>query len=108
MAGTPDYCSANAIEKYIESYVDHFSLRPHFQLNTTVTSITWEDSRERWRVEFDNGASSRHFDKVVVATGPHARPMVPSFQGQDLFTGSIVHSQAFKRCVVPLEASWYT
>lgn len=95
--GTAAYCSAKTFEEYIESYVDHFHLRQHLQLSTTVTKLTLEDDSGRWRVEFEGGAAPRHFGKVVLATGPHVRPVMPSFKGEEQFQGTIIHSMAFKR-----------
>lgn len=41
------------------------------------------------------------FDKVIVATGPQARAVMPRFEGADLFTGRVLHVKAFKRYVLP-------
>lgn len=94
--GTPPYCSAKTIEDYIESYVDHYNLRPRLQLNAAVASVTLDDTG-KWRLDFQNDAAPRYFDKLVVATGPHAKTMMPSFEGQELFEGQIIHSISFKR-----------
>jgi len=95
--GTPPYCSAKTMENYIESYVDHYDLRPHFRLNTAVSSIALDDTG-KWQLDFKDGnPPQQYFDKVVVATGPHVKPMLPVFEGQELFKGQIIHSMAFKR-----------
>jgi dimethylaniline monooxygenase (N-oxide forming) len=96
-SGTPPYCSAKTMENYIESYVDHYDLRPHFRLNTAVSSIALDDTG-KWQLDFKDGnPPQQYFDKVVVATGPHVKPMLPVFEGQELFKGQIIHSMAFKR-----------
>lgn len=84
------------MEDYLESYVDHFGLRPRFQLNSKVKSVIHEDADERWRIDIEDGAP-RYFNRVVIATGPHVRPMMPSIEGAHLFKGRIAHSRAFKR-----------
>ena len=84
------------MEDYLESYVDHFNLRPHFRLATPVRRVLRDEALAKWRVEID-GASAEVFDKVVMATGPHLMPMMPDFEGEELFTGKILHSKAFKR-----------
>lgn len=96
--GTPHYCSAKAMEEYLEDYVNHFNIWPKCELSTTVTSIVYQGDRDKWRIEFD-GKPSRTFDKVVMATGPHVQPTMPEIQGSHLFKGRILHSRAFKRSV---------
>ena len=84
------------MEEYLESYVDHFNLRPRFQLNSKVKSVIHEDADDMWRVDVE-GSPPRYFDRVVMATGPHVRPMMPTIEGSHLFKGRIAHSRAFKR-----------
>ncbi|PTB44171.1 hypothetical protein M441DRAFT_186554 [Trichoderma asperellum CBS 433.97] len=96
-AGTPIHCAAKLVEDYLEAYASHFNLRPHFRLSTTVRSVSREDEGEgRWRLDFE-GRPSEWFDKVVVATGPHIKPVIPEFEGADLFTGRLIHSKSFKK-----------
>jgi dimethylaniline monooxygenase (N-oxide forming) len=84
------------VEHYLESYVDHFNLRHRFHLNTRVKQIVREDKLGKWRLDFE-GHPSQHFDKVVLATGPHIIPTMPKFEGAHLFEGDIIHSKSFKR-----------
>ncbi|KAL5086630.1 hypothetical protein Trisim1_008882 [Trichoderma cf. simile WF8] len=94
--GTSTFCTAKEVESYLEAYVEHFDLRPHFRLATSVRSISREDGDGRWRLDFEN-RSSEWFDKVIMATGPHIRPMMPVLEGAEMFTGRLIHSKAFKR-----------
>ncbi|ETR98328.1 FAD/NAD(P)-binding domain-containing protein [Trichoderma reesei RUT C-30] len=94
--GTPTFCTAKHVQDYLEAYVDHFHLRPHFRLSTVVTSISRDQDSGRWRVNIEE-QPSEWFDKVVVATGPHIKPMMPAFEGADLFTGRLIHSKGFKK-----------
>lgn len=55
-----------------------------------------DDDTERWCLRLQDGREER-FDKVVVATGPHAQPIMPEFEGRGEFAGEILHSKAFKR-----------
>lgn len=94
--GTAAHCSARQVEEYIESYVDHFDLRRHFRLNTTVERICREGDDGQWRLDL-KGQPSQLFDKVLLATGPHVKPTMPKIEGSESFTGRIIHSKAFKR-----------
>ncbi|KAL7938595.1 flavin monooxygenase-like protein [Trichoderma chlorosporum] len=94
--GTATFCTAKEVEDYLEAYVEHFDLRPHFRLSTSVSSIAREGQDGKWRLDLE-GRPSEWFDKVVMATGPHIRPMMPSLEGSDLFTGRLIHSKGFKK-----------
>ncbi|KAL7924775.1 hypothetical protein ACQKWADRAFT_319316 [Trichoderma austrokoningii] len=95
--GTPIYCGAKGVEDYLEAYASHFNLRPHFRLSTTVTSISRDGRGEgSWRLDFE-GRPSEWFDRVVMAIGPHVIPVMPKFEGADLFTGRLIHSKNFKK-----------
>mmetsp|Transcript_23510 Transcript_23510/g.51596 ORF Transcript_23510/g.51596 Transcript_23510/m.51596 type:complete len:552 (+) Transcript_23510:253-1908(+) len=52
----------------------------------------------RWRVTFSsNGVEkSEEFDAVLVATGHHSTPRMPSFPGMDEFEGQQMHSHYYR------------
>lgn len=83
------------VEQYLENFVDHFGLRPRLQLGATITHVTREDDSGKWRLDFESGPS-KYFDKVIMSTGPHVKPLMPKFSGAEHFQGDIIHSQAFK------------
>ncbi|ATY59071.1 dimethylaniline monooxygenase 2 [Cordyceps militaris] len=93
---TPTHCSAAEVQRYIESYVEHFELAPHFRLNASVTRISEIEETGRWKIDI-GGAPSQYFDKVVMATGPHVKATAFRLEGQELFAGEVMHSQQFKR-----------
>ena len=46
---------------------------------------------------FQNGTESTEtFDAVLVCTGHHADKNIPHFQGQESFTGKMIHSHDYK------------
>ena len=94
--GTPTFCTAKHVQDYLEAYVQHFHLSPHFRLSTIVESISLERDSGRWRLDLE-GQPSEWFDKVVMATGPHIKPMMPDIEGADLFSGRLIHSKGFKK-----------
>ncbi|OAQ98354.1 hypothetical protein LLEC1_04968 [Akanthomyces lecanii] len=93
---TPTHCSAREVQEYIESYVEHFQLAPHFRLNAAITHISEVEETARWKVDIE-GSPSQYFDKLVMATGPHVKPTPLRLDGQDLFGGEVMHSQRYKR-----------
>ncbi|OAA66506.1 Flavin monooxygenase-like protein [Niveomyces insectorum RCEF 264] len=98
---TPSLCSWTNVYAYLESYADHFGLRPHIRLNTAVKRVTRNDKNDKWTVEYasteDAVSQTQDFDKLVMATGINQSPHIPKIEGIDSFAGTVLHSQAFKR-----------
>jgi dimethylaniline monooxygenase (N-oxide forming) len=65
------------------------------RLETAVKYVAREDETNNWRLDFES-EPSEHFDKVVIATGPHREPIMPAIEGDHLFAGKIIHARAFK------------
>ncbi|KAK2770642.1 dimethylaniline monooxygenase 2 [Colletotrichum kahawae] len=63
----PSQCSAKQVEDYLESYADHFRLRPFIHLNTRVKRVHHDEPTNKWFVEVD-GSSTEIFDRVIMAT----------------------------------------
>lgn len=75
---------------YLEAYARRFGLEPRF--GQEVTAVRPQNGG--WRVET---ADDRYqAQNVVVATGYTRVPHLPSWPGQELFPGSIIHSSAYK------------
>ena len=90
---TDDFPTAHQINRYLNSYCDHFGLRHHLHLSTPVKSV--KRAQGRWAVEFHpkgSDPSTEYFDKVAVAAGTFVTPNKPSFEGIELFEGPDLHS----------------
>lgn len=55
------------------------------------------DDEKSWEVWVEGQDEPLHFDKIVIANGPQAVPVVPELIGADIFTGETLHSRAYKR-----------
>jgi dimethylaniline monooxygenase (N-oxide forming) len=84
------------MQDYLEDYVEHYGLRARFRLNARIKQAAREKDSNKWRIDFETGPS-KYFDRLVISTGPHAKPLMPELEGSELFQGEIVHAQAFKR-----------
>ncbi|KAJ3474083.1 hypothetical protein NLG97_g10001 [Lecanicillium saksenae] len=93
---TPIHCSSGDVERYIEAYVAHFRLAPHFRLNSPITRISEIEETGKWKIDIE-GQSSQYFDKVIMATGPHVKATAFQLEGQENFAGEVMHSQRFKK-----------
>jgi cyclohexanone monooxygenase len=80
------YATQAQVQSYLEFVVDRFGLRDRIQLNTRVTSATFDEDRGHWIVVCDD-ASSFTARTLVAATGLLSVPFRPEFPGLDSFQG---------------------
>lgn len=90
-ADYPTYVSKDQFVNYLDSYAKEFGLSP--KLNTTVKKIS-RNVDGLFSVETSNGSLSAK--QVVVATGINRKPVIPSWPGQEDFSGNIMHSRFFR------------
>lgn len=99
----PDYPHHTHMAEYINSYAEHFGIKDHISFSTKVVRV--EKVSEGWKitsVKVDNEGKDQHIYKetfvkfVAIATGHHAKPSMPHFDGQETFPGRIFHSVEYK------------
>ena len=89
--GSPLYPDHQGVSRYLESYAEHFGVRPHIRFNSPVADVS--PRAERWRVQLKDG-STDEFDAVVVASGHQGQPSHPAWK--DDFTGEYLHSHSYR------------
>ncbi|TKA78585.1 hypothetical protein B0A55_03873 [Friedmanniomyces simplex] len=97
--GTSSYPTAEQVDRYLNDYCTEFDLWARLKLGTSVGNIQRDEELEKWRFDATIGDGSKvslTFDKVVIATGPHNVPVMPTLPGSDSFQGEILHSLHFK------------
>ena len=82
---TERYAGQPEILRYLEFAADRLGLRPHIDLETTVTAAAYDEARGRWRVTTDRGGYDARF--LVLAVGNLSAPKPPPFAGLDSFEG---------------------
>lgn len=88
----PDFLSHVEVLQYLETYADHFGLRPHVHFNTRVERVEpLQDGN--WQVTLQDGRT-RRYRAVVVANGHLWDPRWPEFDGQ--FNGEQLHSHDYR------------
>ena len=87
----PKYPSRDQVVEYLERYADRLELQPNF--NQRVTSI--RRGNGGWVTETERGDSFIS-DNVIVATGYSRKPHIPTWEGQELYKGPILHSSQYK------------
>jgi hypothetical protein len=91
-ADYPDYPNHRQILDYLRSFADAYGLTEHIQFSTSVESADWDGSH--WQVTTSDGVT-RTYLTLTCANGTQWHPSMPSFPGQDSFTGEIVHSNVY-------------
>lgn len=84
----PDYPSHRQVLAFFEAYARRFDLYPAIRLGCGV--VRAEPTPEGgWLLTLDDGTTER-FDHVLVASGHHWDPRLPSYPGE--YTGELVHA----------------
>jgi len=84
------------LERYLNHVADRFDLRKHFSMSTRVDEAHWDAASARWQVHLSNGQRvDARF--LVCCSGILAEPQIPSFEGRDSFSGTLVHSSRWPR-----------
>ncbi|PON82018.1 Pyridine nucleotide-disulfide oxidoreductase, class-II [Trema orientale] len=87
-----DFCS------YLDSYVKHFNIKPHY---FRFVEVAFFDRNEKiWKVEAKNVLSGERevyvAEFLVVATGENAQAFIPKIPGIGSFGGEMIHSSKYK------------
>jgi cation diffusion facilitator CzcD-associated flavoprotein CzcO len=87
----PQYVSRQQLVDYFDRYVQFFELRPRFGIRIEKIRRV----NDQWEaVDTDNNIyKAKH---IVLATGVNNEPYRPTFEGEGLFQGNIIHSRAYK------------
>lgn len=107
------YCSHGEVLRYLQAYAARFDVVRNIQFSTAVESVSpsFENdgtSLSHWTVSVSPSAPSTGspepgtreamtFDAVVVCNGHYSAPRVPTYEGQDGFSGVQMHSHNYRR-----------
>lgn len=88
----PEYPSHARVLGYFRDVVQKFGIAPHIEFGKTVTHVAPRDGL--WDVAVAGESAPRLYRGVVIASGHHDVPRMPSYPGA--FSGEILHSRAYK------------
>lgn len=89
------------LQDYLRNVARKYNLYKYIRFNTSVESATWDDSKNRWKVDVNvtggkdaefNPAYSIECDFLVSAVGQLNQPQYPEIEGLGDFKGKIMHS----------------
>ena len=83
-------------ERYLNYVADKFDLRQYIRFNSRVTGCYFEEDRNTWRVEIQDGHKARA-PFLVTAVGLLSAFYVPDFEGLDTFQGKWCHTGRWPR-----------
>lgn len=89
----PDYPSNREILKYHRDFAKTYNLYPSIQFNTSIKEIKEKDGY--WIVETSSNEKYL-FGGIVCASGITWSPNQPKLEGENSFTGQILHSVNYK------------
>jgi cation diffusion facilitator CzcD-associated flavoprotein CzcO len=103
---TESYASQPEILRYLKDVVRRNRLEEHIRFGANVSQVRFLADDACWEIHDENG--DEHGDEngsicrvkmLILATGPHSRPRMPSFPGQSRFSGEMFHSAAWAASV---------
>lgn len=93
----PTYPTKQQFVQYLQSYAEHFGLKPVF--NQTVEEAKFDTRCGLWRVRTIGGKeeTTEYVSRwLVVATGENAEEVMPEIEGIADFGGPILHTSSYK------------
>ncbi|RCV37908.1 hypothetical protein SETIT_8G100900v2 [Setaria italica] len=96
--GTPTYVPKQEFIKYLDSYAEHFCIKPRYC--TSVESAAYDEGARRWVIAARDTVAGTEIQYVVrylvVATGENAVGRIPEIPGIESFPGEATHSSTYK------------
>ena len=83
-------------ERYLNYVADKFDLRRHIQFNAHVASAVFDEGKNRWHVQTEDGRRARS-QFLITAVGVLSARYVPDFEGLGSFEGVWCHTGQWPR-----------
>ncbi|MBB2743035.1 UNVERIFIED_ORG: 4-hydroxyacetophenone monooxygenase [Microbispora rosea subsp. rosea] len=96
------FSSRESIQAYLAKFAEDAGLAPHLRLSTHVVALGFQEPDANWRVRYRTGDGAEAvevFDAVVSAVGQLNQPLIPRFEGQELFRGETWHTARWRHDV---------
>jgi dimethylaniline monooxygenase (N-oxide forming) len=99
----PHHLSQAQFREYLESYANHFNILGDVVFGASVKEATRNEDDTKWRLDMliNGKPQMMEFDKVAFCHGYQTKPVMPKFEGNELFEGTLMHGQQFRESVFP-------
>jgi putative flavoprotein involved in K+ transport len=93
----PVYMNKERFGDWLEAYTQMMSL--NYWNSSLVKGAQYDEEKKVWDVQIERGGETItvHPTQLVMATGAEAEVSVPEIEGQDVFTGTQLHSSEYSR-----------
>ena len=91
------FASGAEVKRYIDHCADRYELRQFIRLDSEVTSRSWDEQQNLWRVRVPDGELTARF--VISAVGAFVNPKPAEIEGLDRFQGAVLRSAAWDHSV---------
>jgi len=75
---------------YLRHCSTKYGVEPHVRYDHTVTEAAWDDERQVWNIETNQGSLTADF--FISGVGALSEPKLPDIPGIDKFEGALFHS----------------
>jgi len=100
----PVFMPHKKLLEYLRMYAKKFDLEKHIRYNCEVMEVSQGlnfSSTGSWNVTVKNHETDKttteSFDGVLICHGHHQQRHIPQIQGQDVFKGTQIHSNEYRR-----------
>jgi len=83
-------------ERYLNYVADKFDLRKDIQFSSRVTKATYDEAKNQWEIELEDGSKARA-EFLISATGPLNAYTLPRIPGIDSFKGEWAHTARYPK-----------
>ncbi|MBC7633035.1 NAD(P)/FAD-dependent oxidoreductase [Aeromicrobium sp.] len=88
---TRRYALQQEIHDYIRTVADKHGITPRVRFGAEVVAASWNESAATWDVTFTDGTTET-VDILISAVGQLSRPVLPTIDGIESFSGTSFHS----------------
>ncbi len=84
------FANQSELKEYTAHVIHKYDLKKKTQLNTTVKDVQWNRQIKNWEIKTNQGDFVAQF--IINASGALSIPVIPEFQGKNLFLGKSFHT----------------
>ena len=89
------FAPSGEIQNYLSRVVDHFHLKSHIELGTSVKRCVWDERDSKWLVDTEHNGileTGRKADILINAAGILNHYQYPDIPGLDSYKGCLMHT----------------